>query len=83
MADQAVAPWFERLGGRKYSLTFAGLFFGFILALLGKLTAEFTAVIIATAGFFNGANMGVTMSATKAQAAVDVARAANPTKEDA
>jgi hypothetical protein len=66
--DPALA-WFDWLGGRKFVIAETALIFGFVLALLGKLTPEFTFVLIAVCGFYSGANVLNTTAALKAGAA--------------
>lgn len=65
MSDATPTTWFDVLGGRKFVIAGAALVFGFVLALLGKLTAEFTGVLIAVTGFFQAANTVTTTSALK------------------
>lgn len=71
-------PWFERTGGKKFTLTGVALIMGFILAVFGKLTTEFTAIIVALSGFYNYANTAITKSAlenaTPAPSLTDVAK---------
>jgi len=42
---------------------------GFVLAITGKLTPEFTFILIAVFGFFSGANVLTTMASIKAGSA--------------
>lgn len=43
-------------GWRKFSLSAAGLVFAFVLALLGKLTAEFSTIVAVVVAAYNTAN---------------------------
>ena len=61
--------WYDRTGGLKFTFTGAALSMGFLLALAGKLTGEFTAIIICLSGFFNTANTLVTVGTAKYAAA--------------
>lgn len=43
-------------GYRKYTVVMAGMIFAFVLALLGKLTAEFSTVVSVSVASFAAAN---------------------------
>lgn len=58
-------PWFESAGGRKYSLAVGTLVFAFILALKGKLTAEFSAIAVTVNMAYSAANAFVTGKGTE------------------
>lgn len=58
-------PWYELAGGRKYSLAAGTLVFAFILALKGKLTAEFSAIAVTVNMAFSAANAFVTGKGTE------------------
>jgi len=55
-----VRPWYEAGGGRKFVLAMASLLTAFVLALKGKLTAEFSAITVTVNMAFNAANAFVT-----------------------
>jgi hypothetical protein len=59
-------PWFDKAGGRKFLVTGVGMVMGFSLALLGKLTGEFSSVLVALTGFYSAANAAATVSAHRA-----------------
>jgi len=67
--------WLEAIGGRKYSLGLFTLILAFVLALIGKLTAEFSGIAVIVNGAFNYSNMKTTTAGLQAAAAT--------TKEDA
>jgi hypothetical protein len=47
--------WHEKMGGRKFLIAILGMGMGFALALLAKLSAEFSNVImVSTASFMAG-----------------------------
>lgn len=48
--------WSEAAGGRKFIMAAGSILLAFVLALLGKLTSEFTSVLIACTGFYSAAN---------------------------
>jgi len=49
-------------GNRKWTVAMVGLVLAFVLALLGKLTGDFTAVVIGVVGAFHAANAYTTGS---------------------
>lgn len=59
-------PWYEVLGGRKFALASGTLGMGFILALLSKLTPEFTGIAMLVNAAYSAANTMVTNKALDA-----------------
>lgn len=57
--------WYDALGGRKFALAGATLIAAFILALKGKLTADFSAIAVTVNMAFAGANAWVTGKGTE------------------
>jgi len=55
--------WFEVLGGRKFTLASGTLVMGFTLALLSKLTPEFTGIAMLVNAAYATANTLVTNKA--------------------
>ena len=43
-------------GWRKFAVTMVGIVSSFVLALMGKLTAEYATIIATTVGAYNAAN---------------------------
>ena len=52
--------WYDVLGGRKFALAAATLLTAFVLALMGKLTAEYSAIAVTVNMAFASANAWVT-----------------------
>lgn len=51
--QQRVAGW------RKYSIALLGLSMGFVLAMMSKLTGEFTTIVMVVVGAYQAANAAV------------------------
>lgn len=58
--------WHSRLGGRKFLIIILGMVMGFTLAMLQRLTGEFTTVLVTLTGFFTAGNTAATISALRA-----------------
>jgi hypothetical protein len=54
--EQQVTQHQKLVGWRKYSIAFLGLAMGFVLAIFGKLTGEFSTIVTVVVGSYQAAN---------------------------
>jgi hypothetical protein len=54
--DQQVTEHQKLVGWRKYSVAVLGLTMGFVLAMIGKLTGEFSTIVTVVVGSYQAAN---------------------------